>query len=231
MELVKNEMVGLVCLDIEKAINTFWRTGMIDKLKKISIQNKIIKWVNFFLSQKNIYVKIMNRRSEKFSTTTGIPQGSVVAHRLFLIFVLNIPITTDKISQFADDFALYHRSKSSQLIQSKHQASLNKLRNWCDRLKIKENPAKTKYLLFKNPSKKQTNLSININGKQIEGPKTVKPHLNWNEHCNDIPARANKRIFQLWRLINLIFEQESLLLLYKSWIRASFLYANACWLK
>ena len=128
------------------------------------------------------------------------------------------------------------RSKSSQLMQSKLQGSLNILIKWCDRLKIKINPTKTKYMLFRNPSKRQTSLSLNINGNQIEEAKTIKflgitmtPHLNWNEHCKDITTRANKRIFQLRRLSNLNVEQESLLLLYKYWIRPLFLYANACW--
>ena len=206
---------------------------MIDKIYKIRIQKKIIKWVNSFLSKRNIYVKIKNTRSETFSTA-GVPHGSVVAPILFLIYVSNIPDTPAEISQFADDFALFYRSKSNQLIQSKLQASLNVLIKWCDRLKVKINPAKTKYMLFRNPSKRTTSLSLNINGRQIEEAKTLKflgitmmPHLNWNEHCNEIATRANKRIFQLWRLSNLNFEQESLLLLYKSWIRPLFLYANA----
>ena len=230
-----SEMVGLVCLDVEKAFDAVWRLGLIDKLTKIGIQTKIIKWVNSFLSQRNVYVKIKNMRSEKFSPTAGVPQGSVVAPILFLIYVSNTPETPAEISQFADDFAMFYRSKSSQLIQSKLQASLNTLIKWCDKLKIKINPAKTKYMLFKNPSKRQTNLSLNINGKQIEEAKTIKflgitmtPHLNWNEHCKDIISRANKRIFQLQRLSNLNVEQESLLLLYKSWIRPLFLFANAC---
>ena len=232
-----SEMVGLVCLDVEKAFDAVWRLGLNDKLFKIRIQTKIIKWVNSFLSQRNVYVKIKNTRSEKFSPTAGVPQGSVVAPILFLIYVSNTPETPAEISQFADDFALFYRSKSSQLIQSKLQASLNTLIKWCDKLEIKINPAKTKYMLFKNPSKRQTNLSLNINGKQIEEAKTIKflgitmtPHLNWNEHCQDITSSANKRIFQLQRLSNLNVEQESLLLLYKSWIRPLFLYANACWL-
>ena len=137
---------------------------------------------------------------------------------------------------FADDFALFYRSKSSQLIQSKLQASLNIPIKWCDRLKIKKNPAKTKYMLFRNPSKRQTSPSLNINGIQIEAKTirslgiTMTPHLNWNAPCKDIATRANKRIFQLWRVSNFNVEQESLLLLYKSWIRLLFLYANACWL-
>ena len=58
----------------------------------------------------------------------------------------------------------------------------------------------------------------------------MTPQLNWNEQCKNITSRANKRIFQLQRLSDLNVEQESLLLLYKSWIRPLFLYANACWL-
>ena len=46
-----SEMVGFVCLDVEKAVDAVWRLGLIDKLIKIRIQTKIIKWVNSFLSQ------------------------------------------------------------------------------------------------------------------------------------------------------------------------------------
>ena len=57
-------------------------------------------------------------------------------------------------------------------------------------LKIKISHAKTKYMLLKNPSGRQSNLSLYINGKQIEEAKIIKflgmtmtPHLYWNEHC------------------------------------------------
>ena len=186
---------------------------------------------------KKFYVKIKYTRSEKFSPTAGVPWGSVVAPILFQIYVSNIPETPAEISQFADDFALFYRSNSSPLIQSKLQATLNTFIKWCDKLKTKLIPAKTKYMLFKNPSKRQTSLSLNINGKQIEEAKnkkfsgiTMTSQLNWKEHCKDITSRANKQIFQLHCLSNLNVEQKSLFLLYKSWIRPLFLYANACWL-
>ena len=167
-----SEMVVLVCLDVEKAFDAVWRLSLTDKLNKIRIKAKILKWVNSFLSQRNVYVKTKNTRSEKFSPTAGFPQGSVVAPILFFsvsIYVSNIPETPAEISQFTDDFALFYSSKFSQLIQSKLQSSLNILKKLCDKLKIKLNPAKTNFLLFRIPSKKQTSLSrLNINGKQIE---------------------------------------------------------------
>ena len=70
-------------------------------------------------------------------------------------------------------------------------------------------------MLFRNPPKRQTSLSLNINGRQIEEAKTINfvritmtPHIKWNENCKDIATRANKQIFQLWRLSKLNVEQE-----------------------
>ena len=120
-----SEKLGLVCLDVEKVFDAVCRLGLIDKLNKIRIQTKVIKWLNSFLSHRNLYVEINNTRSETFSPTTGFPQGSFVAPILLLIHVSIIPETPAEISQFADDFALFYRSKSSQLMQSKLQVSLN----------------------------------------------------------------------------------------------------------
>ena len=103
-------MVELVCLDVEKALDGVWRLGLIDKFIKIRKQKKIIKWENSFLSQRNVYIKINNTKSNKFSPTVGVPQGSIVAPILFLIFVSKIPETPAETYQFADDFALFYRS-------------------------------------------------------------------------------------------------------------------------
>ena len=122
-----SEMVGFVCLDIEKAFDEVWRIGLQNKLLKIGVHKPLIKWVNSFLSQRSIFVKINNTKSRAFSTLAGVPQGSVIASILFLVYVSGIPEILAHISQFADDFALYYRSCSCRIVQEKLQYSLDKL--------------------------------------------------------------------------------------------------------
>ena len=92
------------------------------------------------------------------------------------------------------------------------------------------------YAVYKSV-KKVSSLDIFINGTRIEGANSIKflgvnltPHLKWNQHCKSFVARANKRIYQLWRLSPINIDEECLLTLYKSWVRPLFLYANACWI-
>ena len=92
-------------------------------------------------------------------------------------------------------------------------------------------------MIFKNPSKKESSLELNIKENSIQKTQSIKflgiiltPRLKWNEHCKDLIRRANSRLFQLWKLSNLNVNKESLILVYKSWIRPLFLCSNACWL-
>ena len=232
-----SEMVGFVCLDVEKAFDAVWRLELVHKLNSIGLKNSVISWINSFLSQRNVFVKINSTVSDSFSPTAGVPPGSVIATILFLVYVCGLTQIKAQISQFADDIALYYRSRSPKLIEKHLQPSLNCLINWCDSLKIKTNPNKTHYLIFKNPSKKESSLELNIKGISIQKTQSIKflgiiltPHLKWNERCKDLIRRANSRLFHLWRLSNLNVNEESLILVYKSWIRPLFLYSNACWL-
>ena len=222
-------MVGLVCLDVEKAFDAVWRLGLIHKLYSIELKIPIFERINSFLSQRNVYVKINSTVSSSFCPTAGVPQGSVIAPILFLIYVSRFPELKAQMSQFADNFVLYYRSCSTQLIQNNLQSSLKSLIDWCDFLKIKINPNKTQYMIFKNPSKKESELNLKIKGVPIGKTIslnflgiTLTPHLRWNDHCSSLVKKANSRSFQLWRLSNLNINEESLLLVYKTWIQPLF---------
>ena len=222
-------MVGFVCLDVEKAFNAVWRLGFIHKLNLIGLNNSVIGWINSFSSQRIVFVKINSIVSDSTSPIAGVPEGTVIALIHFLIYVSRLPQVKAQISQFADDFALNHRSRSPKLIQKRLQSSLKSLIDWFDSLKIKINSNKYRYLIFKNPSKKEFSLELHIKRKLIQKTQSIKflgitftPHLMWNEHCKFLVRRANCRLLQLWKLSYLNVSEESLILVNKSWIRPPF---------
>ena len=113
-----SEMVGFVCLDVDKAFDAVWGLGFVHKLHSIGLNNSVIRWINSFLPQMNLFVKINSTVSDSFSPTAGVPQGSVIAPILILIYVSGLPQIKAQISQFADDFFLYYRSRSPKLIEN-----------------------------------------------------------------------------------------------------------------
>ena len=145
-------MVGFLCLDVEKAFDTLWRLGSQNKLQKIGLLKPMIKCVNFFVSQRSVFVKINKSNSCTFSTIAGVPLGSLIAPILFLVYISGIPDFPAQIFHIADDFALYYRPRSCRIIQEKFQYSLDKLINWCEKLNLRINSGKTDFLLFKDPS-------------------------------------------------------------------------------
>ena len=167
-------MVGIVGLDIENAFDAVWRLELQKKLLQIGVHKPLIKWVNSFPSQRSIVVKINNSKGSIFSTLAGASQGSVIAPILFLVYGLGIPEILAQNSQFTADFALYYRSRFCRLIQEKLQYLLDKLVQWCEKLKIRINPGKTNFTLSKNPSKKVSSLDLFINGSRIEGANSIK---------------------------------------------------------
>ena len=181
-------MVGIVCLDVEKAFDAVWRLGLIHKLNSIDLKIPIIKWINSFLSQRNVYVNIKSTVSANFCPTAGVPRGSVIAPILFLIYVSRLPKMKAQILLFADNFALYYRSHSTQLIQNNLQSSLNSFIDWCDHLKIKINPNKTQYMIFKNPSLNKSEL--NLKKRRNRRKNTVAKVSGYHSHTSSGMERS-----------------------------------------
>ena len=60
-----SEKFGSLCLDAEN-FDSVWRLGLIHNLKSIGLKTSVIRWINFFLSQRNICVKINSTGSDSF---------------------------------------------------------------------------------------------------------------------------------------------------------------------
>ena len=74
-------------LDVEKAFDNVWHSGLRYKLYQLDLPIKLCRWLSDFLVGRIIQVKIEGFLSSKVYPKPGVPQGSNLSPLLFLIHV------------------------------------------------------------------------------------------------------------------------------------------------
>ena len=129
MTFTENKIVAAVILDLEKAFDLMWSTGTIMQLSKFGIDGNMLRWIHNFLADRKIHVKVGNQTSNKHPLQNGCPQGSVISHILFnaIINTLRDHLLKHiaiRLSQFADDGAIYTKHSSPALAVKALQEAL-----------------------------------------------------------------------------------------------------------
>ena len=99
-----------VFFDLEKAYDTTWRYGIIKQLYDKGIRGNMIRFIDSFLTERLIKVRVGNTLSDLYELEEGVPQGSVLSVTCFAIAIDSIVESVAhpvKGSLFVDDFAIY----------------------------------------------------------------------------------------------------------------------------
>lgn len=76
--------VRTVFLDINKAFDRVWHTGLLKKLEAIGIRNPLLQWFESYLKNRTQRVVMKGQSSEWQNIGSGVPQGSVLGLCCFL---------------------------------------------------------------------------------------------------------------------------------------------------
>jgi len=100
--------VETVYLDIHKGFDRVPHHQLLMKLWKIGVADKLWRWFRCYLSNPFQCVKINNTNSDLLPVLSGVPQGSILGPMLFIIYINDIPQTSQfsNIFLFADDVKL-----------------------------------------------------------------------------------------------------------------------------
>ena len=103
--------IDAIYLDFSKAFNSVLHSKLLAKLKSFKFHERVISWINCFLSNKMQPVKCYKSVSKSVPLTSGVPQGSVLGPLLFLLYVNYLPDVCQPCftKLYADDANLFHK--------------------------------------------------------------------------------------------------------------------------
>lgn len=139
----EQSQVDVIFLDLSKAFDRVSHPKLILKLTRILGNGPMTKWIESYLTDRYQFVQYGAHVSETVPVLSGVPQGSVLAPMLFLLFINDVADVSDvKIRLFADDCILYQRIDTHQ-DQLKLSNSLQKVETWCREWQMEINIEKT----------------------------------------------------------------------------------------
>ena len=137
--------------DLEKAYDTTWRGGILKQLISWRIGGNIYSFIEEFLTDHYLKVRVGSEFSEAYIKEEGVPQGSVLSVTLFAIAVNSLMESIPPGVQgtlFVDDLAVYCSASTSVEACDKLQRAINAVTDWADSKGFKFSPQKSKAVRF-----------------------------------------------------------------------------------
>ena len=145
-----------VFIDLSKAFDTVDHSILIQKLELHGIKGLNLAWFKNYLTNRKQCIKIdENTETDKERIQCGVPQGSILGPLLFLLYVNDLPNSSNSLDpiMFADDTNLFFKHENIHTLFSTVNKELNNINEWSKANKLSLNVKKTKYSLFHKSSK------------------------------------------------------------------------------
>jgi hypothetical protein len=234
----------VVSLDISKAFDRVWHSCLIAKLRHAGIDSSLLLWIGSFLHHRSLSVRLDGHSSKLHKINAGVPQGSVLAPTLFLVYINDLLSSTySDIHSYADDSTLHssitHRGIGVDRRRTAAAAGMNDdlaaIVSWGNSNLVTFNASKTHFLILSGrrdrgdmPHLHMSNSDIVVDSSIFMLGLTISNNLDWKPHIANISRAAACKLGFLFRARR-YFTPLQLLTLYKSQVRPLLDYCSHVW--
>lgn len=175
--LKQKKKLYICFVDMQKAFDTIWHTGLLYKLQLNGISGLFYNIIKNMYKHVKLSVRNGYELSPPFASEKGIRQGDILSPYLFNLYMNDLPkifdenckpptLMTRKIPclLYADDLVILSESKEGL------QESLNKLERFCKEWFLTVNTSKSKIIIYQD--KKRNKDTFIYNNTEIECVKT-----------------------------------------------------------
>ena len=202
-----------VFIDLKKAFDTIDHELLIKKLQHYGFRGIVLEWLKSYLKNRKQYIDYENTNSVLSEIICGVPQGSILGPKLFILYVNDICNVSDILQFviFADDTNIYYSHPDLSTLYKSVTSELSKLYTWFLINKLSLNLDKTNYILFTNKKIVISNLEVKINDihiKEVTCSKflgvLIDKKLTWKEHISNLCNKLSKSIAIIHKVSNLL---------------------------
>ncbi|GFW43760.1 probable RNA-directed DNA polymerase from transposon X-element [Trichonephila clavipes] len=233
----RKKSTGAVFLDIQKAFDRVWLTGLTFKLITYNIPPPLICLLHSYNSDRSYQVRVKDTLSNTKNICCGVAQGSLLGPLLFNLYINDIPdYSLTKLNMFADDTAVhttYKRISSVTYALNKH---LKLLEKYYDQWKISINVEKSAAVIF--TKKRKLPPPPTMYNTTIPWSQSTKylgiifdKNLTWRTHIQHTRNKFRKIMFKLYPLIgrNSELSRDNKVLLFTAVMRPILAYGCPVW--
>ena len=203
-----NQITCGIFLDLKKAFDTVDHNILKKKLKIKGIRGLSYDLISSYLANRYQFTCVNSQKSNKNIINYGVPQGSILGPILFLLYINDLPKSSNlKTLLFADDTALFASSNNYVSLEKIINVEVKKIENWLLENKLSLNLKKSYTIIFGEKRKKNKPISIFINNTKISNQDTVKylgvtidKHLKWKPHIDELTSNVSKSVSILYYL-------------------------------
>ena len=186
--------------DFSSALNTIQPLRLRDKLLQMGVDAHLVCWITDYLTKRPQFVRLKDCFSDTVVSSTGAPQGTMLAPVLFTLYTSDFCHNTD-----TDNNAIVSCIRNGK--EGEYRNLVDDFVQWRRLNHLQLNTSKTKEMVVDYRRTKPPLLPVSVEGDKVDVDTTYKyldihldNKLDWSVHKDAIYMKGQRWLYFLRRL-------------------------------